>query len=352
MSDNFKPLATSLVEWYVKHKRDLPWRATNDPYKIWVSEIILQQTTVKQGLPYYQKFIKHFPNVSALAQASEDKILKLWQGLGYYSRARNMHYTAKYIQSNYNGTFPDNYKSIRELKGIGDYTAAAISSIAFNLPFPVVDGNVLRVISRLENISEPVDTKPVLIRIKDVCEKLIQGQAPGDFNQAIMELGALVCTPRNPQCGSCPLRNFCNAFANETQLNLPVKSKKLKKRSRYFNYFVIKSGKSLVLQKRANKDIWQGLYQFPLIEVEKSEFQRSPETFPFDLSLSSLTKSGTKVYKQTLTHQYIYAQFHNVKCAIKEIPSEYILVNKEAISSYPFPKIIDLYLDEKSITLF
>ncbi|NNE26836.1 MAG: A/G-specific adenine glycosylase [Saprospiraceae bacterium] len=352
MSINYSSIATELVEWYVQHKRVLPWRATKNPYLIWVSEIILQQTTVRQGLPYYLKFIDRFPNIGALATTPEDDLLKLWEGLGYYSRARNMHHAAKLIYTKYGGQFPDNYDDIRALKGVGDYTAAAVASIAYELPYPVVDGNVIRVVSRLLNISDPVDTRPVLNQIQVACKKLIKDQQPSVFNQAIMELGALVCTPKNPNCTECPIKNHCSARALDTVSAIPFKSKKLKKKSRYFQYFKIESDEKIVLQKRIGKDIWRGLYQFPMIELDKATFQQKPRRLPLSLSPQLIKEDSAKAYKQTLTHQLIFAQFYKVYAELKDLPNEYILVNKEALSSYAFPKVIDLYLNDKSIPLF
>jgi A/G-specific adenine glycosylase len=223
----------TIIRWYNKNKRDLPWRHTKDPYKIWLSEIILQQTRVQQGLPYYETFVKKFPTVHHLAKANEDVVMKTWQGLGYYSRARNLHYSAKFISKNLKGKFPNNFEEIKKLKGIGDYTAGAIASFAFNKPYPVVDGNVFRVLSRYFGIKTPIDSAKGKNEFVEKATLLLDKKNPGTFNQAIMEFGAMKCVPQNPDCGKCPLKNGCEALANDTVSALPFKSKKNKIRTRY-----------------------------------------------------------------------------------------------------------------------
>ncbi|HEY6915066.1 MAG TPA: A/G-specific adenine glycosylase, partial [Paludibacter sp.] len=241
--------------WYSNFKRDLPWRNTDDPYYIWLSEIILQQTRVNQGWAYYTSFIQTFPSVKDLAKASEDQVLKLWQGLGYYSRARNLHFTAKYIVDQYQGKFPNTYQGLLSLKGIGEYTAAAIASISFHEAVPAVDGNVYRVLSRYFGISEPMDTTQGKKVFMQLAKNLIKGTNPGMHNQAMMEFGALQCTPLKPNCPECPLNNRCFAYLNQKQGELPVKSKKTKQRNRYFNYFVLIHDDSTWIRKRIHKDI-------------------------------------------------------------------------------------------------
>ena len=243
--------------WYSLFKRDLPWRMTRNPYFIWLSEIILQQTRIDQGLAYYGRFTDEFPSISDLASASEDYILKLWQGLGYYSRARNLHFTAKYINQYYNGLFPSDYDSIRSLKGIGDYTAAAIASISFNLEYPAVDGNVYRVLSRYFGISDPIDTSTGKKTFYNLAKELIKGTDPGMHNQAIMEFGALQCTPKNPDCQLCPLKESCYAFLSKKISELPVKQNKTKQRDRYFNYLVLAGKSNIWMRKRIGNDIWK-----------------------------------------------------------------------------------------------
>ena len=262
-----------LAKWYDKNKRDLPWRRTKDPYRIWVSEIILQQTRIEQGWDYYLRFLEKFPILRALASAEEEEVLKLWQGLGYYSRARNMHAAAKEIMNLHQGIFPKTYEEIRKLKGIGDYTAAAISSIAFGIPSPVVDGNVLRLFSRFFGIRDPVDTQKGKTTVLEKAKELISPEHPGDFNQAIMEFGALQCKP-TPDCKTCPLKPGCVAFQQNRIAEFPVKSKKQRQRTRYFHYLFIITGKgkkrSVFLKKRTGNDIWKNLFDFPLIETEKA----------------------------------------------------------------------------------
>ena len=258
-----------LIAWYEANKRDLPWRHSSDPYIIWISEIILQQTRVAQGLDYFRRFVGRFPDISSLAAASEDEVLRYWQGLGYYSRARNLHAAAKYMAEHYGGEFPRSYEEVRALKGIGDYTAAAIVSFAYGMRYAVVDGNVYRVLGRLLAIDVPMDTAEGKKQFAVAAESLLPEEA-GVYNQAIMELGALVCTPRNPSCEDCPLSEVCSAFArHETQL-YPVRQKKGKSRTRYFHYFYILYNGMTWLHRRAEGDIWQGLYEFPLVETESA----------------------------------------------------------------------------------
>lgn len=262
-----------LIAWYLDNKRDLPWRATTNPYHIWLSEIMLQQTRVAQALPYYFAFSEAFPTVTDLANAPEDQILRLWQGLGYYSRARNMHATAKIIVEQHQGNFPNSYKELIKLKGIGPYTAAAIASFAFREAVAVVDGNVYRVLSRIFGIDTDIAKTEAKSIFFELAQTHINSQKPDLFNQAIMEFGALQCVPKNPNCGVCPFAATCFAFQNGQVANLPVKSKAKKARKRYFNYFVTSNNKQqIILQQRIQKDIWQKLYEFPLLETE-SEIQ-------------------------------------------------------------------------------
>ncbi|MCW8941497.1 MAG: A/G-specific adenine glycosylase, partial [Flavobacteriales bacterium] len=233
-----------LISWYKNNKRDLPWRNTINPYKIWLSEIILQQTRVNQGLSYYYKFIEHYPSVKDLANASEQEVLKLWQGLGYYSRARNLHATARIITENYDGIFPVDYKKILSLKGVGEYTAAAITSFAYNQPYPVVDGNVFRVLARIYGVDTPIDTPEGKKTFNGLANKLIDKKQAATYNQAIMEFGALVCTPKNPECENCIFNNICAALINQQIELLPLKSKKIKQTNRYFNYLIIETNNS------------------------------------------------------------------------------------------------------------
>lgn len=255
----------SLLNWYNEHKRDLPWRQTPGFYHVWISEIVLQQTQVKQGLNYYLRFVDAFPNVESLARANEDEVLKMWEGLGYYSRARNLHFAAKQISDA--GEFPKTYKDWLKIKGVGPYTAAAISSIVAKEPRAVVDGNVQRVLSRLFSYDRPVNSTIGIKEIQMFAEQLLYSDEPGDYNQALMELGARICKPKNPNCVECPVQEFCLANKKGTTLDLPVKEKKNKVRQRYLNFYLITGNNKILLSRRAKGDVWEGLYQFPLIET-------------------------------------------------------------------------------------
>ena len=265
----------NIRDWYHSHKRPLPWRETTDPYQIWVSEIILQQTRVIQGMDYYLRFLAKFPDLECLARADEDEVLKIWQGLGYYSRARNMHAAARYIYNNKEGIFPSTYPGILELKGVGPYTAAAVASLAFGEPRAVVDGNVHRVLSRLFGIEEAQGGYRISSRIAKEAEKLLDQEDPGTHNQAIMELGAMVCTPAQPDCRECPVQNHCVANLQNRTAELPVRSRPVPKRRRYFHYLVVQNGNGIWIGPRKEKDIWQGLYEFPLIETTRPVSSRS-----------------------------------------------------------------------------
>ena len=337
--------------WYSLYKRDLPWRKTRNPYCIWLSEIILQQTRIDQGLAYYIRFTEEFPTIPDLAGASEDQILKLWQGLGYYSRARNLHFTAKYINQHYNGKFPDDYLSILSLKGIGEYTASAIASISFNLEFPAVDGNVYRILSRFFGISEPIDTTSGKKIFYNLAKELIKGTDPGMHNQALMEFGALQCTPRNPDCLHCPLNQRCFAFTHKKINELPVKQNKTKQRDRYFNYLVLAGKNNTWMRKRIGNDIWKNLFEFPLVEsteeisigklAEQSEFQKIVQT---ERSLIEHV-SNWKIH--ILTHQRIHYRFIRIRLADEiNVPEDLIRVNKEDIFNFAVPKLLETYLNE------
>lgn len=259
--------------WYDNNKRDLPWRETSDPYKIWVSEIILQQTRVAQGTSYYLRFIKTFPNIKILAQAGENEVLKLWQGLGYYSRARNLHSSAKFIMKNLNGKFPENYEDILKLKGIGPYTAAAIASIAFDLPYPAVDGNIYRVLSRYLGISTPIDSEKGKKEIHAVASDFIPAKNAGYHNQALMKFGALQCIPKSPQCANCTVSSSCFAALNKSIEMFPAKTKKTKQTQRFFYYFFIENGDFTYIEKRTKNDIWKTCTSFPFLNQTKN-FQK------------------------------------------------------------------------------
>ena len=338
-----------IYSWFTNNKRDLPWRETSDPYKIWISEIILQQTRVAQGMGYYNRFVEEFPTIFDLANASEDTILKLWQGLGYYSRARNLHFTAKFIVNNYNGIFPNDFKSILSLKGIGIYTAAAIASIAFNLPYAAVDGNIYRVISRYFGISTPIDSEKGKSEIQKIANELISEKNPGFHNQTYMEFGALQCAPKSPNCNLCPLQETCYAAINNLTDQIPVKEKKVKQRTRFFYYYIIECRNSILLEKRTGKDIWKNLHQFPLIE---SEFELSENEIlnlatPVNTHENANFKSISGSVKHVLTHQTIYARFVQIETEEFNLKdSNFIKVNKKDIYKFAVPRLLENYLNE------
>lgn len=345
-----------LSKWYLQNKRELPWRENTSPYTTWISEVILQQTRVNQGLPYFYKFLETFPNIVELAQAKEDEILKIWQGLGYYSRARNMHKTAQQIVAEYDGIFPKTYNELIHLKGIGPYTAAAISSICNEEKVAVVDGNVYRVLARFFNIDTPIDSSEGKKYFNQLANELLveENIAPSIHNQALMELGALVCTPKNALCEECPLRTNCLGKALNTYCNLPQKAKKTAVRNRYFNYLiVIDSNKKMFLKKRNEKDIWQGLYEFPLIESENEVVSNDViiDTFNKKHQVNTVEKIRIKKYSQILkhklSHQQLFASFYTLE--VKEIYDlnvlNYEVINISDISNYPVPQLIQNYLN-------
>lgn len=300
MHKEHQKLSDQLLKWYYLNHRDLPWRKTNDPFKIWLSEIILQQTRVAQGLPYYEKFVTRFDNVQQFADADEAEVLKLWQGLGYYSRARNMQHCAKTVVSEYDGSFPNSFKELLKLKGIGKYTAAAIASICFEERVPSIDGNLYRVLSRLFGIKDDIsDAKSYKVFFEQALQIMPKSNC-GDFNQSLMELGATVCLPKQPKCDICPIREFCFANAKINQEEFPVKSKKVKIRTRRFDYHVVKFKNSVLIQKRTKKDIWTGLNQFLLIEDGEVELD-------FQAASKLLTSD---IFRHQLTHQKLNIQFH------------------------------------------
>lgn len=345
-------IQATLIKWYNENHRDLPWRHSPTPYQVWLSEVILQQTRVNQGMDYYLRFIERWPTVTDLATATEEEVLKMWQGLGYYSRARNLHQCAQQVMSEYGGQFPADYEQIRKLKGIGDYTAAAIASIAFNLPHAVVDGNVYRVLARLYDLDTPININKGQKLFAQLADDLLNREQPGLHNQAVMEFGALHCTPKNPNCLLCPLQAQCLAFAHQTVMQRPVKLPKVKVTTRYFNYLVIKTKDSLYLRKRSNNDIWKNLYDFPCIESEKPlsvEEVIDTEQFRdlFGAASFSIVKTSP-IYTHKLTHRTIYAQFIEIKLEKKLLQIEtkdLFLARETELGSFPIPRLIDLYLN-------
>ncbi|EDP71129.1 putative A/G-specific adenine glycosylase [Flavobacteriales bacterium ALC-1] len=337
-----------LINWYSIHKRELPWRATQNPYYIWLSEIILQQTQVKQGLPYYNAFVKQYPSVFDLANASEESVLKLWQGLGYYSRARNLHTTAKHIANELNGQFPNTYKDLIKLKGVGDYTASAIASISFNEVTAVVDGNVYRVLSRYFGIATPINSTVGIKEFKALASSLIDTQQPATYNQAIMEFGAKQCKPKNPDCNVCPIKDGCVALQKNLVKTLPVKLKKTKVSTKYFNFLVcIDNHKNILFEKREHKGIWQNLYQFPLVESKKS--LNADEFSLLNLENTALNSADfdyalyneiDKVHK--LSHQHLYTKFWVIE--VDQLPK--IAIPIKELKKYPAPVLISSFIDE------
>jgi A/G-specific adenine glycosylase len=347
--------AQTLLHWYQRHKRPLPWRETIDPYAIWLSEVILQQTRVSQGLPYYLDFINTYPTVTDLAQAPEDEVLRHWQGLGYYSRARNMHHTARYIAQQRQGIFPSTYQQLLQLRGIGPYTAAAIASFAFKEKVAVLDGNVFRVLARVFGLAEDITSPAGKKAFQLLADMLIPADHPDTYNQAIMEFGAIQCTPVAPDCLFCPLQQQCFAFRNGLVQALPHKSKAKASRERFFHYLVLQWQNQFYLKKRSQSDIWQGLYDFYLHETDTADFSFS--TDPEDLTLQALGvqikthQPPLKTYKHQLTHQKIHARFHRLQLSQPLSPqalalTDLTLFNRAELEQIPKPVMIDKYLKE------
>ncbi|MDX1911854.1 MAG: A/G-specific adenine glycosylase [Saprospiraceae bacterium] len=338
-----------LFAWSDQNPRPLPWKGENDPYKIWLSEIILQQTRVEQGLPYYQKFIAAYPSIHHLAEAPEDELLKHWEGLGYYARARNMHAAARYIARELDGKFPTSYETIRALKGVGDYTAAAIASFAFGLPHAVVDGNVYRVLARRWGIKIPSDSNAGRKYFAALAQALLDPLRPGAHNQAMMDFGATCCTPQQPLCMFCPFRAECVAFNSDQLRELPVKSKALVRKKRDFIYLIINHDDHVLVRKRTGDDIWKGLWEFPQIE-------KLPEKLPFKGQLIHISAP----YRQQLTHQEVTAVFCEVYLSDNEYPDALdhsLLADCERVArknlkkNIAFPRVIASYLENNVLTL-
>jgi A/G-specific adenine glycosylase len=346
--------ATKITSWYKINKRELPWRNTNNPYFIWLSEIILQQTRVDQGMAYYLKFVHEFPTVKELAKAEDETVLRLWQGLGYYSRARNLHFTAKLIVENYNGVFPSDFQEIKKLKGVGEYTAAAIASFAFNLPHAVLDGNVFRVLSRIFGIDLPIDSTKGKKYFLELCNELLDKKNPALFNQAIMEFGALQCVPKNPSCTSCIFIGNCIAFSKNKVFELPIKSKSLVRKNRYFNYLIITHQQNVIIKKRTENDIWQNLYDFPLIEteisIELTELKLKIKNHDLLKNKSWTLEKVSSTVKHVLSHRDIYTSFFHIKMEDQpSIKNNYILCQANQLDNYGMPRVITRYLDSNLV---
>ncbi|APG60572.1 A/G-specific adenine glycosylase [Christiangramia salexigens] len=340
-------ISNRLTYWYLRNKRDLPWRKSQDPYQIWLSEIILQQTQIKQGLPYFNKFIEAYPSVFDLANAPLEEVLKLWQGLGYYSRARNLHETAKFVANESDGVFPEDYKGLVKLKGVGDYTASAIASFCYGEPVAVVDGNVYRVLSRIFGVETPINSTPGIKEFKNLAREILNKEDPATHNQAIMEFGAMHCKPKTPECDSCVFNDKCVALKENKIKELPVKIKKAKVKKRYFNYLILNSEDRIILERRSGKGIWNGLFQFPLVETEepiKEEHLMKTEKFQkiIDGQKYTVELFNDKPVVHKLSHQHLYTKFWILDC--KELPHEG--VGLDEVLNYPVPVLIENFLNE------
>lgn len=340
-----------LLVWYHKNKRTLPWRDTCNPYFIWLSEIILQQTQVKQGLPYYLKFVRTYPTVEAIADAAEQDILRLWQGLGYYSRARNMHHTAQKVVAEMGGVFPQTYKQLLTLKGVGKYTAAAIASFAYGQVVPVIDGNVYRVLARIFGLQAQIDSTAGQRIFREKAEQLICPENPADYNQAIMEFGAICCTPKNPNCLYCPFTENCYANRTGTQSILPQKRPKQKAKNRFLHYFVLDSRQKLALKKRTKKGIWQGLYDFHCLEAAHKLPDEQIETHLKNRLNAQKTTIRTppKSYQHLLTHQKLNVSFYHIilpNNPTYQLPDGLKFYSRSQIDKLPKPILIQKYLSE------
>lgn len=342
-------LSSILIRWYNENKRDLPWRGTTNPYIIWLSEVILQQTRVAQGYSYFNKFIQKYPTVDMLAKADETEVLKLWQGLGYYSRARNLHAAAKTIVKDFNGIFPKEYKQVLKLKGVGEYTAAAVVSLAYNQPYAVVDGNVYRVLSRIFAIADPIDSTKGKKIFAELAQELLDDENAGLHNQAIMEFGALQCVPVSPKCGICPAAKICIAYAQKKVTEYPKKEGKQKIRNRYFNYFDIHVADNMFLHQRKEKDIWQNLYELPLIETDKDlSFEELQNTESFKKLFQSAINIKIQYIKQIkhiLSHQNISAHFYKVEVADIELDNDYLQIIMSDVDNYPVSRLVHKYIE-------
>jgi A/G-specific adenine glycosylase len=348
----------TLLEWFEAHPRPLPWKNTNNAYYIWLSEIILQQTQVAQGLPYYERFVSTYPSVQDLADAPSDEVMKLWEGLGYYSRARNLHETAKFISEQLGGVFPENYEGIRALKGIGDYTAAAIASFAYNLPHAVVDGNVYRVLSRIYGISTPIDSPAGKREFASLAERLLDKKSPAIYNQAIMDFGATHCKPKQALCASCPFQPHCVAFKEKKVGEWPIKSKVLKRRTRYFHYLKIQTADAIFIKKREDKDVWQNLWEFPLIEttqiLDSTALDEIIRDFMDKQEIKNFSvRQNSAPLKQVLTHQDIITVFTTIDLQDSTaILDGFEKIKQTDLRQYALPKVIVSALEATDLTLF
>ena len=347
------PLAADLHDWYARNHRVLPWRGITDAYRIWISEIILQQTRVVQGYAYYNRFVSRFPDVRALAAADDDEVMKLWQGLGYYSRARNLLAAARQVVERFGGEFPTTYEAIRSLPGIGDYTAAAIASVAYGLPHAVVDGNVYRVLSRIYGIDTPIDTTEGKKLFAALADELLDRKDPGGYNQALMEFGALYCVPRSPQCGGCIFADRCMALATGRVEELPVKQGRTVVKPRYFNYFYVRHGDYTWVRRREGRDIWRNLYELPLIETAEEAsldvLQQSEEWARLFAGAGRVSVSA-QVYacKHVLSHRVIHARFYVVETEQLPPMEGYVRITVEELGDYAVSRLTEGFLEKMS----
>lgn len=340
-------LQKQLLFWYNQNKRNLPWRNTENPYLIWLSEVILQQTRVQQGLPYFLRFVENYPSISDLAKAEEDEVMKLWQGLGYYSRARNMHQTAKLIVNQHQGVFPNSYEKLLLLKGIGPYTAAAIASFAFHEPVAVLDGNVFRVLARLHAIDLPINQSSSRKLFQEHAQNFLDNKNPATHNQAIMELGSQICTPTQPRCEECPIATSCIANKLKQQNKFPIKEKKLKIKQRFLYYFWISVGAEMAIFKRGEGDIWQNLYDLPFIESDHELTQEEFSTLMTNKGIFAHLNMEEFVYevKHVLTHQRLFAKFYILKLNEKpELQEPIMWVQTEQFKQLPIPRLLDKFI--------
>lgn len=351
---NKKFFSTGLRIWNNKsNSRKMPWKGEKDPYKIWISEIILQQTRVQQGLAYYERFIAAFPDVKSLAQAPEQTVFKLWEGLGYYSRCRNLIASAKYIHENLNDQFPAEYENILSLKGIGTYTASAIASFAFNKPYAVLDGNVFRVLSRFFGIETPINTPAGKKFYGELAQSLLDKDDPATYNQAIMDFGAVICKPVSPLCLECPLQKKCYAFLHDKVSVLPVNEKVIRQKERFFNYLIVEYQQKFYVNERTAKDIWQNLFEFILIETsslaDENIFLKTERFLDIFKTSQFVVLKVSETYSQKLTHQKIYGRFFHIKVTrpLKD-SGNYLLTSKAELMTLPFPKFITSYLGNKN----
>lgn len=350
-------IGENLLTWYESNKRKMPWRENKDPYRVWLSEIILQQTQVKQGLPYFERFISEFPTIKDLAESSEEKVLKLWQGLGYYSRARNLYKTANFVHFQLAGKFPNNYTELLKLKGVGEYTAAAVASISFNEPVAVVDGNVVRVISRLFKLEHPFTTSVGKNQLRKIANQILEKSSPGDYNQAIMELGSLICKPQSPLCNLCPLEKNCLAKKDKVITNYPVKSKRATVKTRHLNFIVpFTDEQKTYLVKRTEKDIWQNMFTFPMIEFD--HLISTEAMLPLILEYFNFIKiefvSRVNI-RHILTHRLIEASFyiiHLKEDAIFEKNNIFEVEIKSLTTSFAQPRLITKFLESKEANTY